>query len=82
MAETKKLLAERKQDLQTISELERKQSMLEAGLNLQPESVNAHELALNYANNVIVKIQDTDTHSELDTLTKKLRRNLRNNVAK
>ena len=82
VAETKKLLAERKQDLQTISELERKKSMLEAGLNLQPESVNAHELAMNYANNVIVKIQDTDANHELDTLTKKLRRNLRNKVAK
>lgn len=62
--------------------LERKKTMLEAGLNLQPESVNAHELAMNYANNVIDKIQESDGQHNLDPLTKKLKRNLRNKVIK
>ena len=82
VSDIKKLVAERKLDIQAISVLERKKIMLEAGLNLQTESVNSHDLVNNYASSVIEKIQESDVQHNLDPLAKKLRRNTRSRVPK
>ena len=58
--------------------LERKKDMMEAGLYLEPETINAHQLAIKATNNVIDKIHSSDIDSLLEPLTKKLQRNLRN----
>lgn len=82
VGDIRKLVGERKQDLQTIYKLERKKAMLEAGLNLQPESINAHELAMRVASKVIDNIQESDSQKALDGVSKRLQRKLMNKLIK